>query len=301
MTRVAQEAERLGFNSIWLYDHFHTVPDAGAGDRLRVLDEHGRAGPRHAAHPHRADGHLQQLPQPGPAGEDGLDGGRDEPRAARSSASARAGTSTSGAPTATATPTARPACKHAGRGVARSSRRCGPRTMPTFEGKYYQVDGAINEPKGVQKPHPPIWIGGGGEKVTLKLVAQVRRRLQLRRLRPGRLPPQGRRAAPALRDGGPRLRRHPAHQRGLHLPDRPPRKPGRARSAACRRRYRRMCIAASWSPARPRSSRSSRRWWMPGCNTSSSISGIWPTWSLSSALPRKWCRRSADCYSHDRE
>ena len=32
--------------------------------------------------------------------------------------------------------------------------------------------GAINEPKGVQKPHPPIWIGGGGEKVTLKLVAK---------------------------------------------------------------------------------------------------------------------------------
>ncbi len=26
MTRVAQEAERLGFDSIWVYDHFHTVP-----------------------------------------------------------------------------------------------------------------------------------------------------------------------------------------------------------------------------------------------------------------------------------
>src|SRR5919198_6389231 len=26
MSRVAQEAERLGFDSIWLYDHFHTVP-----------------------------------------------------------------------------------------------------------------------------------------------------------------------------------------------------------------------------------------------------------------------------------
>src|SRR5260370_32927722 len=26
MTRVAQEAEALGFDSIWLYDHFHTVP-----------------------------------------------------------------------------------------------------------------------------------------------------------------------------------------------------------------------------------------------------------------------------------
>ncbi len=42
----------------------------------------------------------------------------------------------------------------------------------TFEGKYYQVRGAINEPKGAQKPHIPIWIGGGGEKVTLKLVAK---------------------------------------------------------------------------------------------------------------------------------
>src|SRR6266446_10219274 len=41
-----------------------------------------------------------------------------------------------------------------------------------FEGKYYQVKGAINQPKGVQKPHIPILIGGGGEKVTLRLVAQ---------------------------------------------------------------------------------------------------------------------------------
>jgi F420-dependent oxidoreductase-like protein len=42
----------------------------------------------------------------------------------------------------------------------------------TFEGKYYQVRGAINQPKGVQKPHIPILVGGSGEKVTLKLVAQ---------------------------------------------------------------------------------------------------------------------------------
>src|ERR1700686_1757550 len=43
---------------------------------------------------------------------------------------------------------------------------------PVFKGKYYAIDGPINEPKGVQKPHPPLWIGGSGERVTLKLVAQ---------------------------------------------------------------------------------------------------------------------------------
>jgi F420-dependent oxidoreductase-like protein len=42
----------------------------------------------------------------------------------------------------------------------------------TLEGRFYRVRGAINEPKPLQKPHPPIWIGGAGEKVTLKLVAQ---------------------------------------------------------------------------------------------------------------------------------
>ncbi len=41
-----------------------------------------------------------------------------------------------------------------------------------FEGKYYRVRGAINQPKGVQQPHIPLLIGGGGEQVTLKLVAQ---------------------------------------------------------------------------------------------------------------------------------
>lgn len=41
-----------------------------------------------------------------------------------------------------------------------------------FEGEYYQVRGAINQPKSVQQPHIPLLIGGSGEQVTLKLVAQ---------------------------------------------------------------------------------------------------------------------------------
>jgi F420-dependent oxidoreductase-like protein len=43
---------------------------------------------------------------------------------------------------------------------------------PAFKGSYYEIDRPINEPKGVQKPHPPLWIGGSGERVTLKLVAK---------------------------------------------------------------------------------------------------------------------------------
>ncbi len=43
---------------------------------------------------------------------------------------------------------------------------------PVFAGKHYRIDQPINEPKGVRKPHPSFWLGGGGEKVTLKLVAK---------------------------------------------------------------------------------------------------------------------------------
>ena len=44
---------------------------------------------------------------------------------------------------------------------------------PTFQGKRYAIDGPINEPKsGIPGQKIQMWIGGGGEKVTLKLVAQ---------------------------------------------------------------------------------------------------------------------------------
>ena len=40
-----------------------------------------------------------------------------------------------------------------------------------FSGDYFQITGARCEPKGPQTPHPPIVIGGGGEKRTLRTVA----------------------------------------------------------------------------------------------------------------------------------
>ena len=42
----------------------------------------------------------------------------------------------------------------------------------SFEGDYYKIKDAINQPKPLQKPYPPLWVCGGGEKVTLKLLAK---------------------------------------------------------------------------------------------------------------------------------
>ncbi len=41
-----------------------------------------------------------------------------------------------------------------------------------FEGEFYRLRDAVNEPKGVQLPSIPLMIAGNGEKVTLRLVAQ---------------------------------------------------------------------------------------------------------------------------------
>jgi F420-dependent oxidoreductase-like protein len=41
-----------------------------------------------------------------------------------------------------------------------------------YQGKYYQLAETLNSPQPLTKPHPPILIGGAGEKKTLRLVAQ---------------------------------------------------------------------------------------------------------------------------------
>jgi hypothetical protein len=42
----------------------------------------------------------------------------------------------------------------------------------TFDGKHYKMVRGNCDPKPLQKPYPPIWIGGGGEQLTLRVVAR---------------------------------------------------------------------------------------------------------------------------------
>src|SRR5579875_216881 len=41
-----------------------------------------------------------------------------------------------------------------------------------YHGKHYRLDRPLNSPQSLSRPHPPIMFGGGGEKKTLRLVAQ---------------------------------------------------------------------------------------------------------------------------------
>jgi len=41
-----------------------------------------------------------------------------------------------------------------------------------YDGRYYTLQRGNCDPKPLQKPHPPIWIGGGGEQLTLRVVAR---------------------------------------------------------------------------------------------------------------------------------
>lgn len=170
MTRVGVEAERLGFDSIWLYDHFHTVPSPElettfecwmstaslCRDTSRI-----RIGQMVTCNNYRNPALLAKMASTVDVMSHGrLDFGigagwyeqeyeaygytyGDAPERLRMLGEA-----------------------------LQVIHSMWSEPYATFVGKYYNVKGAINEPKGAQTPHIPIWIGGGGEKVTLRLVAK---------------------------------------------------------------------------------------------------------------------------------
>ena len=61
-----------------------------------------------------------------------------------------------------------------------------------FDGKHYQLARTLNSPQSLSRPHPPILIGGSGEKKTLQARRPLRRRVQHLRLRLPRRPASSR-------------------------------------------------------------------------------------------------------------
>lgn len=170
MTRVAQEAEACGYASVWLVDHFHTVPTptqevtfecwtssaALARDTKRI-----RIGQLVSCNSYRNPALLAKMAST----VDVLSHGRltfgigagwyeHEYRAY-----------------GYAYPPASERLRQL-REAVQVILAMWTEEKAVVEGAYYRVDGAINQPKGVQQPHIPLLIGGGGEQVTLKLVAQ---------------------------------------------------------------------------------------------------------------------------------
>jgi len=170
MTAVARAADSLGFDSIWVYDHFHTVPRPTLETTFEAWTitaglardtENVRIGQMVTCNGYRNPAYLAKVASTVDVLSHGrLDFGigagwyEHEWRAY--------GYGFPDAPTR---------LKMLGEALP-IIKAMWTDEYATYEGKFYQVNGAINEPKGVQKPHPPIWIGGGGEKVTLKLVAK---------------------------------------------------------------------------------------------------------------------------------
>jgi F420-dependent oxidoreductase-like protein len=170
MTRVGQAAEAAGYDSIWVYDHFHTTPTpeiettfeawtitAGlARDTSRV-----RIGQMVTCNGYRNPALLAKMAST----VDVMSHGRAICGLGAGWYEHEWRAYGYGFPDV---PDRMRAFREAVEIVVRMWRD----EKASFQGKYYTIDGAINEPKGVQTPHMPLWLGGGGEKVTLKLVAQ---------------------------------------------------------------------------------------------------------------------------------
>jgi len=167
---IAVLAEELGYDSIWVYDHFHNVPRPAQEAvfecwttiaAISQLTSRVRLGQMVGCNSYRNPGVLAKITSTIDVISDGrLDWGIGAGWYENE-------------------------YKGYGFEFAKPSDRIGmlretveivksmwTQDETTYNGKYYKLHRANCDPKPLQQPTPPIWIGGGGEQLTLRVVAQ---------------------------------------------------------------------------------------------------------------------------------
>lgn len=167
---VAKKIEALGYDSAWVYDHFHTVPEptqeathecwslmaalAAATDTIRL-------GQMCTCNSYRLPSYMAKIATT----VDIISGGRvefaigagwyEQEYLAYGYEFPRAGVRLAQLDEA-----------------VQIIKKMWTEDEPHFDGEHYSLKGAINQPKPLQDPHPPLWIAGGGERKTLRTVAK---------------------------------------------------------------------------------------------------------------------------------
>ena len=165
--RIADEA---GFDHVWNFDHFASIRDDTTGDifeawtllgAMAEATKNVRIGCMVTGNTYRHPGVLAKMA----VTVDHLSGGRLE--LGLGAAWAEGEHTMLGLEFGTV-----------GQRIARLEEACRvvkalwTEDRASFDGEWYRLENAIANPKPVQKPYPPIWIGGTGERKTLRVVAE---------------------------------------------------------------------------------------------------------------------------------
>ena len=168
--KASKQIEDLNYESVWVYDHFHTVPSPTQDPTfecwslmaaLSQVTEKVRIGQMCTCNSYRNPAYLTKVAST----IDSMSGGRLEFAIGAGWYDQEYKAYGYDYPTA---------------GVRLKMLEealqiyiaMNTKDKASFNGEYYSINNAINQPKPLQKPYPPLWVCGGGEKVTLKLLAK---------------------------------------------------------------------------------------------------------------------------------
>ncbi|OBA97734.1 LLM class F420-dependent oxidoreductase [Mycobacteriaceae bacterium 1482268.1] len=174
MRDLAQYADNGAWDSLWVYDHFHTVPvptDEATHEAWSLMSAYAastsriKLGQMCTAMSYRNPVYLAKVA----ATADVISGGRVQ--MGIGGGWYQQEWEAYGYDSATGFPSAGVRLGRLDEGV-RIMRDAWRDGRVTFEGKYFQAKDAIVAPKPLQEGGPPLWIAGGGEKVTLKIAAK---------------------------------------------------------------------------------------------------------------------------------